>query len=234
MAKIQTTALALLFALSAPLAAQTTEEPAAEAAPEEAAPATATEDGLSMGVPAEGEGVGKPYIAATFEAWEQRCLRTELGADPCELYYLLKDEQGASVAEFSIYGLPAGGTGPAVAGANFMAPLETLLTSGISMQIDGGTPKSYPFSVCSGAGCMARMGFTAEEVAAMKAGSEVTFLLVPFVAPDANVTLKMSLKGFTAGMDATDTANAAADAAAAAAAAASGTEEGGEEAAPSP
>ncbi|HMS95853.1 MAG TPA: invasion associated locus B family protein [Tabrizicola sp.] len=232
MAKIQTTALALLFALAAPLAAQTTEDPAPETAPEEAAPVTTTEEGLSMGVPAEGEGIGKPYIAAKFEAWEQRCLRTELSADPCELYYLLKDEQGASVAEFSIYGLPSGGSGPAVAGANFMAPLETLLTAGISMQIDGGTPKAYPFSVCSGAGCMARMGFTPEELAAMKAGNEVTFLLVPFIAPDAKVTLKMSLKGFTAGMDATDAANAAADAAAAEAAA-SGTEDGGE-AAPSP
>lgn len=222
MAKTTISALALLLALAAPLMAQTTDEPATEEAPAEPTP-----DELSMGVPAEGEGIGKPYIAATFEAWEQRCLRTELGVDPCELYYLLKDEQGASVAEFSIYGLPEGGQGPAVAGANFMAPLETLLTAGISMQIDDQPAKIYPFTVCSGAGCMARLGFTAEEVAAMKQGAEITILLVPFVAPDQNVTLKMSLAGFTAGMDAVNAANKAADeaaAAAGAAAAAAGTE----------
>lgn len=218
MARIQNTALAFLLLFAAPLSAQTTEEPVTAEATEEAPAATTTEDGLSIGVPAEGEGIGKPYVAATFEAFEQRCLRTELASDPCELYALLKDDQGASVAEISIYGLPAGGDGPAIAGANFMAPLETLLVAGITMQIDAQPSKSYPFSVCTGAGCLARLGFTAEEIEAMKAGSEVTFQLVPFVAPDAKVSLKMSLKGFTAGMDAVNAANDAADAAAAAAA----------------
>lgn len=219
MAKIKTTALALLFALSAPLLAQETDPPAEDATVD----GTTTESGLSMGVPADGEGIGKPYIAAQFEAFEQRCMRTELGVDPCELYLLLKDDQGAAIAEFSMYGLPEGGDGPAVAGASFMAPLETLLPAGISMQIDEAEPKAYPFSVCSQVGCLARMGFTAEEIEAMKNGAEVTFQLVPFVAPDQKVTLKMSLKGFTAGMDAVNAANAAVDAAAAAKAA-----EGGE------
>lgn len=212
MAKIPSTALALLLALAVPVSAQTTEDPAPEAAPADAAPA----DDLSMGVPAGSDGIGKPYIKATFEAWEQRCLKTELGADPCELYTLLKDDKGASVAEFSIYGLPPGSDGPAVAGANFMAPLETLLTAGITMQIDAQEAKAYPFSVCSTAGCMARLGFTDEDIDALKKGGEVTITLVPFVAPDQKVTLKMSLKGFTAGMEAVNAANKLADEAAAA------------------
>lgn len=225
MAKIKTASLVLLLALAAPLHAQETE---AAGTTEDA---TTTESGLSMGVPAEGEGIGKPYIAASFGAFEQRCLRTETGVDPCELYVLLKSEDGAAVAEFSIYGLPKGGDGPAVAGANFMAPLETLLTAGVSMQIDDKEPKGYPFSVCSAAGCLSRLGFTAEEVEAMKAGGEVTFSVVPFVAPDQKVAVKMSLDGFTAGMEAVDAANAAVDAANAAAGAA-GAE--GTEAAPAP
>lgn len=215
MAKIKITAFALLLALAAPLHAQEA-DPATD-------PAASPDSGLSMGVPADGEGIGKPYIAAKFEAFEQRCMRTELDADPCELYMLLKDDQGAAVAEFSMYGLPESTDSPAVAGANFMAPLETLLPAGISMQIDDKEPKGYPFSVCSAAGCLARMGFTADEVEAMKNGAEITFMLVPFVAPDQKVTLKMSLKGFTAGLEAVNTANAAADAAAAAKAAEAGT-----------
>lgn len=230
-AKTQTTALALLLALSTPLFAQETDGTTTEGAATEEA-ATTTDDGLAMGIPVGTAEVGQPYIAASFESWEQRCLKTELGADPCELYYLLKDEQGASVAEFSLYGLPKGSDGPAVAGANFMAPLETLLTAGVSMQIDANPAMAYPFSVCSTAGCMARMGFSAEDIAAMKAGAEITITVVPFVAPDQKVTLKMSLKGFTAGMEAVDAANDAADAAAAAAGAAAGTEGG--EAAPAP
>lgn len=222
MAKIQTTAFAMLIALSASLFAQETDPPAEDAAAEP----TTTDSGLSMGVPAEGEGIGKPYIAATFEAFEQRCMRTELSADPCELYTLLVDDQGASVAEFSIYGLPTGSEGPAVAGANFMAPLETLLTAGLALQIDDQEPKAYPFSVCSVAGCLARLGFTAEELEALKQGAEVTFSLVPFIAPDQKVSVKMSLKGFTAGMDAVNAANAAADAAATAQGAETGTEDG--------
>ncbi len=218
MAKIKITALTLLFALSSPLLAQETDPPADATT----ADGTTTDSGLSMGVPADGEGIGKPYILAQFEAFEQRCMHTDLGADPCELYMLLKDDQGAAVAEFSMYGLPGGSDGPAVAGASFMAPLESLLPAGISMQIDEQDPKGYPFSVCSQAGCLARMGFTAEEVEAMKNGGEVTFMLVPFIAPDQKVALKVSLKGFTAGLEAVNIANAAADAAATARAAEGG------------
>ena len=206
MGKTQTTALALLFAFAAPLFAQTTEEGS-----------STNNDDLAMGVPAEG-GVGKPYVAGNFEAWEQRCLKTELSSDPCELYYLLKDDKDQPTAEFSMYSLPAGSEGPAVAGATFMAPLETLLTAGVTMAIDDQPAKAYPFTVCTQIGCVARIGFTAEEVEALKSGSEVTMTLVPFVAPDSQIGLKMSLAGFTAGMEAVDTANAAADAAAAAAA----------------
>ena len=51
-------------------------------------------------------------------------------------------------------------------------------------------------------GCVARVGFTAEEIAAFKAGGKATMTIVPAVAPDKTVALDMSLKGFTAGFDA--------------------------------
>ncbi len=220
MAKTTLTSLALLLGLAvAPLAAQTTEEPAPEAPATEPAPAdSATSEGLSLGTEVQtGGGVGSTYVAANFEAWEQRCVRTETGVDPCQLYMLLKDEQGNSVAEFTMFGLPEGAEGPAVAGATFIAPLETLLTTGMTLQIDTGKPKAYPFTFCAQIGCVSRLGFTAEEVAQLKKGANAVITIVPFVAPDQKVTLTLSLKGFTAGLAAVDTANAAADAAAAAA-----------------
>lgn len=218
MAKTTSTALALLLALAAPLAAQDTAAPAEgdAAATTEAAPATG--DTLALGQEVGGDGPGSTYTAATFEAWEQRCVRTESGVDPCQLYLLLKDKEGNSVAEFTMFNLPKGSEGPAVAGATFIAPLETLLTAGMLLQIDAAKPKAYPFSFCTQIGCVARVGFTAEEIAAMKSGANAVITIVPFVAPDEKVELTMSLKGFTAGLDAVTAANDAADAAAAAAA----------------
>ncbi|MCX7288850.1 MAG: invasion associated locus B family protein [Rhodobacterales bacterium] len=224
MAKTTMTALALSHALAValmalPLAAQTTEAPATEA-PAGEAPATdapaegaVTSDGLSMGTEVAGSAVGDTYVAASFEAWEQRCVRTASGIDPCQLYILLKDEKGNNVAEFTMFGLPPGGEGPAVAGATFIAPLETLLTTGMAMKIDEGAPKGYPFTFCTQIGCVARLGFTAEEVAEMKKGATATIIIVPYVAPKEQVKLTLSLKGFTAGLAAVDAANAAADAA---------------------
>lgn len=223
MAKTMLSTLALAFTLAAmPLFAQTTttEEPAPV---EGDAPAA---DGLSMGAEVgAADGVGSTYVAANFEAWEQRCVRTESGIDPCQLYMLLKDDQGNSVAEFTLFGLPEGGEGPAVAGATFIAPLETLLTAGMMLQIDTGKPKAYPFTFCAQIGCVARLGFTAEEVEQLKKGANTVITIVPFVAPDQKVTLTASLKGFTAGFEAVNVANKAADAAAAAAKAAAPAEE---------
>lgn len=221
MAKTTSTALALILALTAaPLMAQTTTEEAPKT--EEGAPAEATPgNDLAMGTEvAPADGPGTEYTAATFEAWEQKCVRMASGVDPCQLYLLLKDKEGNSVAEFTMFNLPKGAEGPAVAGANFIAPLETLLTAGMTLQIDGAKGKAYPFTVCTQIGCVARIGLTADEVEAMKKGSNALITIVPFVAPDKKVELSMSLKGFTAGLDAVSAANDAADAAAAKAAAA--------------
>ncbi|WP_242679004.1 invasion associated locus B family protein [Rhodobacter calidifons] len=218
MAKTTSIALALLLTLtSGPLAAQTTETPAQGDGTVAADAPTA--DNLSLGqeVGAAADGPGSTYVAANFEAWEQRCVRTETGKDPCQLYMLLKDKDGNSVAEFTMFNLPKGTQGPAVAGATFIAPLETLLTAGMMLQIDSAKPKAYPFTFCTQIGCVARVGFTAEEIAQMKKGANAKIVIVPFVAPDEKVELTLSLKGFTAGYDAVAAANDAADEAAKAA-----------------
>jgi invasion protein IalB len=212
---------ALALALAATTAAQAqettapapeapaTEAPAADApaadAPAADAPATAAPaEDLSLGKPAP-DGPGSTYVAAKHGDWEQRCVRTEDGSDPCQLYQLLKDATGNPVAEFSVFGLAPGQQ--AAAGATAIVPLETLLTQELTFQVDAGTAKRYPYSWCSPIGCIARIGFTAEEVTAMKAGVKATMTLVPVVAPDQKVVLDISLKGFTAGYDAVNAAN---------------------------
>lgn len=175
-------------------------------AQEAAAPEAPAED-LSMGTPAapviltqETAQVGQGYLATNFELWEQRCEKTEDGKDPCQLFQLLKDKDGNPVAEFSIFALPAGGK--AVAGGTIVAPLETLLTAALEIAIDTAPAKLYPFTFCAADGCVARVGFTAEEIEAFKKGAKATVTLVPAAAPETKVALDVSLKGFTAGYDA--------------------------------
>ena len=140
------------------------------------------------------------YVAAKFEQWEQRCVKTADGADPCQLYQLLKDAQGNSVAEYSMF--PLHDSGQAVAGATIVVPLETLLTDNLTLTIDTGKAKIYPFSFCTKVGCVARVGFTADELAQFKKGANAVLTIVPVVAPKERVTLTLSLKGFTTGFEA--------------------------------
>lgn len=201
-------ALALVLAssvVSAGFAQDATTPPAEGAAPAPTADAP-VDNGLSMGTEAAGnDGVGSSYVEANFDAWEQRCIRTEDGADPCQLYQLLRDSDGNAVAEFSMFNLPAGGQ--AVAGATVIVPLETLLTENLVMAIDSSAPKTYPFTFCSTIGCVSRIGFTAAEIEQFKRGAKAVLTIVPVVAPDQKVAVDLSLKGFTAGFTAVSATN---------------------------
>ena len=83
-----------------------------------------------------------------------------------------------------------------------MVPLETLLTANLVIEVDGGVPKIYPFTFCAQPGCVARVGFTAEEVTQFKKGVKADMTIVPAVDPTKKVVLNISLKGFTAALDA--------------------------------
>ena len=206
----KTLSIALLLSL-APASALMAQETTAPADTTTTVPAdAATPDNLSMGteVGADGQpadGVGATYVAANFDAWEQRCIKAADGADPCQLYQLLKDAQNNAVAEFSMFNLPAGGE--AVAGATIIVPLETLLTENLLMAIDGAKPKDYPFTFCSGIGCVARIGFTSAEVEQFKKGAKGVMTIVPVFAPEEKVMIELSLKGFTAGYTAVSATN---------------------------
>ncbi len=208
-------ALALSFLITAPALAQTaTEAPAAPA--ETTTDADVAAAGISLGETVDG--LGTTYVKESHGDWQMTCVRSELSDDPCQLYQLLKDTEGNSVAEINLFNLPAGSQ--AVAGASIVVPLETLLTAQITLRVDNGQAKRYPFTLCATVGCVARIGFTEAEMASFRGGNKATLIIVPAFAPDQQVELNMSLSGFTAGYRAVTTANDLADKAAAAAAAA--------------
>lgn len=153
----------------------------------------------------DGGVVGEIYTREEFGDWDMRCVRKKDGKDPCQLYQLLLDGDGNSVAEISLFQLLGGGA--AVAGATIIAPLETLLTEQLTISVDGGTTKRYPFSWCTSQGCFARVGLTQESMDGFRNGAAASVSIVPVAAPDKQVNLTMSLSGFTAGYAAVVAAN---------------------------
>lgn len=191
--------LAALTGLSLATFAQAQEAaPAAEpeAAAETAAPAAGApqlDTGEPVPAPTAEE---RTYVRSTEGAWDVQCLKVKSGEEPCQMYQLLKDANGASVSEVSIFKIT--GNNQVEAGATFIVPLESLLTQKLTIQVDAGQAKRYDYSFCTQIGCYARVGFTPAEVAAFKAGQVARISIVPALAPDQRVTVNMSLTGFTA------------------------------------
>jgi invasion protein IalB len=153
--------------------------------------------------------VGETYTAETHGDWEIRCIRAEEGQpEPCQLYQLLRDENGGPVAEFNVFDLPD--EGQVVAGATVVTPLETLLPPGIRLRVDDGEWSEYPFAFCQPIGCFSRLGLTQANIDAMRAGAEAFVALVPLPAPDQVIEVSASLTGFTDGFAALQDRNAAA------------------------
>jgi invasion protein IalB len=163
-------------------------------------PTPSIEDQLSLGEDANAvPAVGQSYISETIGDWDIRCVKTEDGNDPCQMYQLMSDGEGTPVAEISIFRLPPGGR--AEAGATIIVPLETSLPQQLTIQVDATTARRYPFAFCNPIGCYSRVGLVGEEVAAFKRGNAATLSIVPALAPDQKVELIMSLNGFTAAFD---------------------------------
>lgn len=196
MLKLTKAALALLALGLAPVAQAQT-----------AAPANTPDMGTPAQAGAASDAPGTPYVKSTEGDWDIRCVHTKDGHDPCQLYQLLKDSTKNPVAEISMTELPPGQ--PAALGATIVTPLETLLPRGITLKIDSDPAKSYNFLFCNQRGCVANVGFTADELAAMKKGTEVKMTIVPVSAPDQTVDLSISLKGFTAALQKTKDINKA-------------------------
>ncbi len=194
---------ALAMAAIGPAFAQSTGEPAP------AEDGVQPGDGISLGEPVQDDGgIGAPYVREEFGDWDLRCVRTEGGNDPCQLYQLLEDQGGNAVAEISVFPLPE--NQQAEAGATIVTPLETLLTEQLTLTVDSGQAKRYPFTFCTQIGCIARIGLLPEEVDQFRRGASAIIRIVPAAAADQQVTLDVSLSGFTAGFNAVQESNEAA------------------------
>lgn len=200
----------LALALTGAAAAQDTAAPAADA-PATEAPAAPADDAPAAEAPATpatpaseapaANAAASAYLAETHGDWERRCARAPEGQpERCQLFQLLKDKNGNPTAQMVLFRLPEGND--VLAGAEITVPLETLLTAGLKMQVDTAKPAVFPYAFCDQMGCVAQVGFAASDVDGFKKGGAAKLVLIPALAPDQQVELNVSLKGFTAGYDA--------------------------------
>ncbi|AXT26044.1 invasion associated locus B family protein [Ruegeria sp. AD91A] len=153
--------------------------------------------GLDLGQ--EGPRPGEQFVKEEFGDWDVSCIKAQEGEDPCAIVQILKGNQGDPIAEVSIGKLPEGGA--AVAWANVIVPLETLLQAQLALSIDGAPRKLYNYHHCLPVGCVAQLGLSQGDIEAMKSGTKAVFSLVPARFPDQVLEMEMSLSGFTSGFD---------------------------------
>ncbi len=163
------------------------------------ADAPQAEAGTDLDLGETGPRIGEQYVKEKSGDWEISCLKAENGEDPCAMVQVLSGQQGEPIAEITVGKLPEGGA--AVAWANVIVPLETLLQAQLALSIDGAPRKLYNYHHCVPVGCVAQLGLTQGDVDAMKAGTKAVLSLVPARFPDQILDMEMSLSGFTSAFD---------------------------------
>jgi invasion protein IalB len=158
--------------------------------------------GLSIGKPLETlREPGEVYLAGNKGDWNVRCITGNPGEnDKCEIQQLLFLNENTPIADISIFKLPDGEV--AVAAANVMVPLETLLTKKFRFAFSEKLVKEFQYSFCNQDGCLVRMGLLEEDIAAMKKGSSSKLSITHISRPESSINLGLSLSGFTAAFDA--------------------------------
>ncbi|MBC8037467.1 MAG: invasion associated locus B family protein [Rhizobiales bacterium] len=82
------------------------------------------------------------------------------------------------------------------------APIGVYLPQGIALQIDDADIKSAPYVQCLPQICRAQAEIIPETLAKLKKGTSANFII--YEAPGLGVPIKISLEGFSAGLDALD------------------------------
>ena len=156
---------------------------------------------LSLGKPLETlRKPGDIYLAGNKGDWNVRCVTGKSGEkDKCEIQQLIFLNEDTPIADISIFKLPEGEI--AIAAANVMVPLETLLTKKFRFAFSKETVKEYPYSFCNQNGCLVRMGLLEEDVEALKKGKSAELAITHISSPDTSIELNLLLNGFTAAFD---------------------------------
>ncbi|MDF2094627.1 invasion associated locus B family protein [Aquibaculum arenosum] len=154
---------------------------------------------LAQGLPTEGapgSDVDAEVEVQQFQDWSLRCLG-EAEQRRCELVQPVDDpETGEPVMAMVI--APSGPDSVPVAW--FVMPLGVLLPPGIGLSIDDAEPDRLPIRHCEPGGCLAPLELSDEVQRRLRSG--VTLEVLAYDIDEQQVSVPLSLMGFTAGMEA--------------------------------
>ncbi|WP_366555635.1 invasion associated locus B family protein [Aquibaculum sediminis] len=150
---------------------------------------------LAQGLPTEDVPEAEVEVQQ-FEDWSLRCAG-EGGQRRCELVQPVDDpETGEPVMALVI--APSGPDNVPVAW--FVMPLGVLLPPGIGLSIDDAEPDRLPIRHCEPGGCLAPLELSDEVQRRLRSG--VTLEVLAYDIDEQQVSVPLSLMGFTAGMEA--------------------------------
>ncbi len=144
---------------------------------------------------------GAGSVVETYQDWVVAC-QAQNDRTLCVMRQVQNNTQTGQhvlTVEFS-----GGGDGGRLGGVLLM-PFGLSLADGVSVGIDGAAPgPALVFSTCLPQGCLAPVAFEADQVAKLRAGTTLN-LTARSLSPAQPVTLKVSLKGFSAALNRIET-----------------------------
>jgi invasion protein IalB len=135
-------------------------------------------------------------VKATHGAWDIVC--STANADQCRMRQIGKTADGNKMLVMYVGKLKDAKTedGKNIpAAVQITTPLGSILRAGVKIQIDSDEPSTGGFEVCLPGGCMVSDAISDEYLGKLKSGSIVKMSLN--VLPKGEVTVDISLKGFT-------------------------------------
>ena len=140
---------------------------------------------------------GAGSLVETYQDWVVAC-QAQNERTLCVMRQVQSNTQTGQhvlTVEFS-----GGGDGDRLGGVLLM-PFGLSLAAGVTAGIDDSAPgPALAFSTCLPQGCLAPVAFEAGQVAKLRAGTALT-VTAQSLSPDKSVTLKVSLKGFSAALN---------------------------------
>lgn len=135
-------------------------------------------------------------VKATHGSWQLRCGQPP-GArqEKCALVQSVKAEDRPNVSLTVIFLRSFDGQKKLL---RVVAPLGTLLPTGIGLKIDNVDVGNAPFLKCGQDGCVTEINVTDDVMNRMKTGKNAVFII--FQTPEFGIGVPISLPGFSEGM----------------------------------
>jgi invasion protein IalB len=135
---------------------------------------------------------------ATHGAWQIQCSAEKGGKKACGMVQVTRSEKNPKVGLSLVIVRTKQGDKDIVM-MRVMAPIGVYLPTGVALEVDGTAVGRVPFTRCRPQICEALAEASPETLGKMKKGTAANFIV--YEAPGLGVPMKISLEGFSAGLD---------------------------------